>query len=598
MKNDGMRILYLIFFLFFTISGFSQSEQLARNYFDRGQFEKALNVYQKLLEVQPTSSTYFSGYLATLQQLEKYEKAGELLRHKLNTTANSPHYLVELGHNYELQKKNEQAQQFYSEALSAIESRPNYAFSIARTFEKYSLLERAISAYELGMKMNPDSQYSIQLARLYGEQGEIEKMFSNYIDLLGMNPDLLPAVSRIYGQFIIDDPANEANEIFRKLLLKRLQEDQNILYNEMLSWLFIQQKEFDKAFMQEKAIYRRGDKGLGKIMQLSTMARDEDQPETALEVLDFLIAETPREEIKIQAQQLRLNILRETLEKEKLPGLVAEYNQLFDLYGKGLKTLSLHIDYANFLAFDLDKKEEAKAQLQHFMDLGLGKLEEAAVKMALADILVLDEKFNQALIYYTQVQNLLENDVVAQSARFKVAKTSYFKGDFNWANIQLDVLKSATSQLIANDAMELSLLISENSLEDSTQAGLKKYARADLLSFQNRKEEAIVLLDSVLAEHKGEKIEDDALLKQAVLLEDTDEPSKAEENYLRLIEHYNDGVLADNAHFRLAELYAGTLSKPEKAQEFYEKIIFDFADSIYFVDARKKFRKLRGDAVQ
>ncbi len=155
-------------------------------------------------------------------------QAEKLLKDKVNNTANAPHYLVELGHNYELQDKSEQAEQLYNEALKAIESRPNYAFSIARTFEKYSLLDNAVSAYELGMKMNSDAEYYIQLARLYGEQGEIEKMFSNYIDVLGNNPNLLPGVSRIYGQFITDDPGNEANIIFRRLLLKKLQEDQNI----------------------------------------------------------------------------------------------------------------------------------------------------------------------------------------------------------------------------------------------------------------------------------------------------------------------------------------------------------------------------------
>ncbi|NJX17063.1 hypothetical protein HC176_16435, partial [Tamlana crocina] len=151
------------------------------------------------------------------------------------------------------------------------------------------------------------------LARLYGEQGQIEKMFSNYIDVLGSNPNLLPGVSRIYGQFITDDPANEANVIFRRLLLKRLQEDQNILYNEMLSWLFVQQKEFQKAFQQEKAIYRRGQQGLGSILRLTVMAREEGQSETALELLDFVIAETASEELKLQAHQLRLNVLQEIL---------------------------------------------------------------------------------------------------------------------------------------------------------------------------------------------------------------------------------------------------------------------------------------------
>ena len=594
-----MRFLYFLLILLFTgLSGYSQSEQLARNYFDRGEFEKAENIYEKLLKQEPYNASFFYGLIATYQQLEKYNQAEKLLKDRLNNTANSPHYLVELGHNYELQGNALKADEFYAEALRAIESRPNYAFSIARSFEKYSKLDRAVAAYELGMKMNPDTEYNIQLARLYGEQGEIEKMFSNYIDVLGSNPNLLPGVSRIYGQFITDDPANEANLIFRKLLLKKLQEDQNILFNSMLSWLFVQQKEYQKAFQQEKAIYRRSNQGLGSILRLTVIAREEGQPETALDVLDFIIAEAPNDDLKLQAHQLRLNILQETLPRNKFSEIEAGYNALFETYGKGSGMLSLHIDFANFLAFKQGKIPEAKNILNGFLDRDLKKFEEAALKMALADILVLDEKFNQALIYYTQVQNLVENDVIAQMARFKVAKTSYYKGDFNWATIQLDVLKSATSQLIANDAMELSLLISENSQDDSTRTALKKYARADLLAFQEKNAEAIKVLDSTLTQHKGENIEDDALLMQAKLYEEAREFSKAEKNYLAIIEHYKNGVLGDNAHFYLAELYAGKLNQPEKAQEFYENIIFNYADSIYFVDARKKFRQLRGDEIE
>lgn len=591
-----MRFIYtLLLIFFFVASGFSQTEQVAKNYFDQGQFEKALKIYEKLVEEDPGNTNHFFGLVATYQQLERFTEAEKLLQYKINNTANAPHYLVELGHNYELQKKREQAEQFYREALRAIESRPNFAFSIARTFEKYSLLDNAVAAYELGMKMNPDAEYSIQLARLYGEQGEIEKMFSNYIDVLGENPNLLPGVSRIYGQFITEDPENEANIIFKKLLLKKLQEDQNILFNEMLSWLFIQQKDFKKAFLQEKAIYKRSGQGLGPIMRLTVLANEEDQTDTALEVLEFLINEAPQEELKIQAHQLKLNILRETLPPKQFPEIETDYKNLLETFGKGMNTLSLQIDLANFLAFDLKRAEEAEKTLRYFLDKDLKQMEEAAVKMALADILLLTEKFNQSLILYSQIQNLIQNDVVAQMARFKVAKTSYYKGDFDWATIQLDVLKSATSQLIANDAMELSLLISENSIEDSAQNALKLFARADLLAFQGREEDAIVVLDSILTDHKGEKIEDDALLKQALLFEKGGEFEKAEANYLRLLQHYSLGVLGDNAHYRLAELYANELDQPEKAREFYEKIIFNYADSIYFVDARNKFRKMRGD---
>ena len=52
------------------------------------------------------------------------------------------------------------------------------------------------------------------------------------------------------------------------------------------------------------------------------------------------------------------------------------------------------------------------------------------------------QKFNQALVLYTQIQLGVKNSRLAQEARFKVAKTSYYKGDFDWAETQLKVLKS------------------------------------------------------------------------------------------------------------------------------------------------------------
>lgn len=594
-----MRSLYFVLVLLLcNFSGFSQTEQLAKNYFDQGEYEKALNVYQKLVKEEPQNPNYFFGLVATYQQLENFSEAEKILLDKVNTSSNMPHFLVELGHNYQLQRNSEKADYYYNEALQAIEARPNFAFMIARTFEKYSLLDRAVAAYEKGMNLNPDAKYHIQLARLYGEKGEIEKMFKNYIELLGNNPNLLPSVNRIYGQFITEDPSNEANETFRKLLVKKLQEDQNMLFNEMLSWLYVQQKEYKKAFLQEKAIYRRSGENIGAIMQLTLMARDGGEPATALEVLDFVVEETNSADIELQAQQIRMNVQQSMVDESEFPKIEKGYRKLLEEYSNNANILSLEIDFANFLAFDMGKIEEGKTVLREVQENEMEKFEEAAVKMALADILVLDEKFNQALLYYSQIQKLLNNDVIGQMAQYKVAKTSYYKGDFEWSEIQLDVLKAATSQLIANDAMELSLLISDNSREDSTNAALKKYARADLLAFQNNNKKAIDLLDTILIRHQGESIEDEALLKQGQLYEEEGEFEKAESNYLRLIQLHGDGILADNAHYNLAELYAGNLQNPQKAKEFYEKIIFNYADSIYFVDARKKYRALRGDYLE
>ncbi|WP_037317798.1 tetratricopeptide repeat protein [Salegentibacter sp. Hel_I_6] len=591
-----MRIALFFLVFIFSISGAqAQSEVLARNFFDQGEFEKALKTYEKLVAENPQNTSYFFGLVESHQQLENFEKAEELLRQKLNNSANNPTLLIELGHNYELQGNDERAQKFYAEALSAVDSRPNYAYSIARTFQKYSLLKNAAETYEKAMELNNELNYNLQLARIYGEQGKIEAMFKNYLELVEANPDFFAIANREFGKYISSDPSIEANTVFRRLLLTKLQQNPSLLYNEMLSWLFIQEQEFLKAFAQEKAIYRRSDKSLQSILSLAVIAREAEDYDAATEIVNYVIEEAPSENIVLQASQFLLKIRLENEGDKAYAEVEEKYRALFEEFGKGINTLALQIDFANFLAFKIDEKNTAISLLRELVEKTTRDFDKALVKLALADILVLQEKFNEALINYSQVQNLVKNVRISQNARFKVAKTSYFKGDFKWAKQQLDVLKSSTSQLIANDAMELSLLIEDNSIEDSTQTALKKYARADLLAFQEKNSEAIELLGEILNDHKGEKIEDEALLKQARLFEETEQFTAAKNNYLGIIENFNADILADNAHYYLAELYANRLEDPEKAKEYYEQIIFNFADSIYFVEARKKYRALRGD---
>ncbi len=576
----------------------AQSEQLAKNFFDQGEYEKSLKIYQELYKGNPANPNFFYGVVSAYQQMENFQDAESLLLDRLNRSANNPSILIELGHNYELQNKEGQATRLYEEALQSIEARPNYAYSIARGFEQYNLLEYAAKAYERAMETNSDRNYSLQLARIYGEQGKIEEMFSNYLDLIEDDMKFYGIANREFNRYISEDSQSEANIIFRKLLLKRLQEDPQLLYNEMLSWLFIQQKDFDKAFAQERAIFKRGEKSLQGILTLAVLAKEAESYDVAKEIISYAIEESPSRTFNLQARHFLLKIQLETAKAEEYSAVEQNFKSLLEEYSYAPETLDIQVDYANFLAFNLDQKEQAIELLKVLAEVTPDKFNLAKVKMAMADILVIQEKFNEALIYYSQIQNLVKNDVISQNARFKVAKTSYYKGDFKWAKTQLDILKSSTSQLIANDAMELSLLISDNSLEDSTQTALKKFAHADLLAFQKKNAEAIKALDSILINHKGEKIEDEALLSQAKLYEKEEDFKSAEKNYQIIIHTFNDDILADNAHYFLAELYANQLQDPEKAKSLYEQIIFNFADSIYFVEARKKFRMLRGDTIE
>jgi tetratricopeptide (TPR) repeat protein len=592
-----MRSILFLILLFIGNYAMAQSELLAKNYFDQGEYEKAIVIYEKLNTNNPGRLDFLFALVEANQQLENFEKAESLLKEKLSTHRNIPQIYVELGYNSSLQNKEEEAKQYYNQAISFVLDNPNYAYNIGHAFEQHSLLDEAIIVYERGMSLDAKKDFNAQLARIYGEQGNLDKMFAKYINMMENNPAYKSVSQRNFSMYITEDPNNDANVILRKALLTKLQENPAILYNELLSWLFIQQKEFKKAFTQEKAIFKRTEEDLTGITNLALITIAEKDYDNATEIITFVIENSSTPEAKLQGYQYLMKIALEKATPKDYETVEKQFEDLLTEYGMGVQTYLLQIDYNHFLAFKVGKVENAITNLKTLTQEKLTSYQEARVKMELADILVFDEKFNQALIYYSQIQNKVKSDVLAQEARFKVAQTSYFKGDFSWAQVQLDVLRKSASQLIANDAMQLSLMIRDNSLEDSTQTALKKYARADLLMLQNKNTEAITVLEDILTNHKGEKIEDEALLKQGELYERTKQFPKAESNYLKLIELYKEDILADDAHFKLAKLYENELQDPQKAKQLYEQIIFNYADSIYFVEARKKYRTLRGDAI-
>ncbi|WP_452232965.1 tetratricopeptide repeat protein [Lacinutrix sp. MEBiC02595] len=567
---------------------------MAKEYFKNGEFEKAQILYKKLYDKNPTNYIYLIQLAKTHQQLEHLEEAQELLQ---TSIIKYPALLVELGYNYQLKKDVENTNINYNKALEAVDIDVNAAYDIARAFEEHSLLDQAIITYEKAMQLKPAYNFNVQLARIYGEQGDVEKMFSSYINFIETNENYVNTIKRAFSEFISEDKNNPNNILLKKILLKKIQETPDLLFNNLLSWLFIQQKEYYKAFTQEKAIFKRNPESLYRIENVALIATNENQDAIAIEIFEYIIETSQDPEITLKTENNILKIKTKNADPKDYPDLNEKYINLLETYGKFAGTIPLQIAYAHFLAFHLNDTTQAIQFLKESLEQRLTTYQASEVKLELADILVFEEKFNEALIYYTQIQRSLKNSTISQEARFKVAKTSYYKGDFKWAESQLKILKSSTSQLIANDALDLKLLISDNKYEDSTQTALKLYAKADLYAYQHKTQEAINVLDKIMEAHKTETIIDQALYKQAQLFESKKQYQKAANNYAKIIKDYKEEILADDALFYLAKLYNDHLAQPEKAKELYEQIIFNHQDSIYFIEARKNFRMLRGDAI-
>ncbi|SDM41021.1 tetratricopeptide repeat protein [Kriegella aquimaris] len=591
------QFLFILAFCFVQLA-LAQDDFLAKQYFNDGDFEKAVVFYEKLLDKNPRRTDYAEALIACYQQLERYKDAEAFLLKAIKGDYAYPTLLIELGYNFTLQDLPDEATIYYEKAIAKIDENPNFGYGVGYRFQKYALLDQALKAYSKAMELNPKLDYNYHMARIYGEQGDIDKMYESYLRLISEGKTSKSNVLRNIDAFITADPENENNIKLKRVLLQHAQKDPDLLWNELLSWLFVQQKQYSSAFRQEKAIYKRMEgSSMQRMESLGDMAMKEGAVAVAKSIFEYIVENTNDEVTQLNAELNLIDIQILDADEKSLSEIQKRYDELIDIHRYKGKTLQLQIAYANFLTFKRDTPQAAIDILKKSLELPLNERGKAFIKLALGDILVYGKKFNEALIYFSQVQQNLKNDVLGQNARYKVAQTSFYKGDFDWALTQLKVLRSSTSQLIANDAMQLSLLISDNSLEDSTQTALKKYARADLLGYQNKTKEAIAVLDDILQNHKGEKIEDEALLKQGELLEQQKDYESAEFNYIKITEFYSNGILADDAHFALAELYRNIMHEPEKAKAQYEKIIYNYQDSYYFPQARKNFRMLRGDSI-
>jgi tetratricopeptide (TPR) repeat protein len=589
-----MKKLFLHTALFFSLVCFSQNEQLAQYYFEKGDFDKALISYQELSNSLPSNPSYFQRKIECMQQLLQFEPAEKEIQERFARSKQAT-LLVELGYNFQLQKNDVKAKKYYEEAIDRIRKNPNEVYSVANTFEKKVLLEYALKSYLTASELVPTYDFKYQTALLHGQLGNTDQMVIDFLEEAFENQQSTMMIQNQLTRYMSSDGDSKFNESLRKSLIVRVQKNQDVYWNQFLSWFYMQQKEFGKAFIQEKAIYKRNPESLTNIISLGQFAIEEGNQEAAAEAMNFVLENTTDVNIIVQAQSYLLKMKIDKAKETDFAAINAQFDALLKQYGVTPVTLPLQLNQAHFESFVIRNPTAGKAIIKRAMEMQLNQFEQAQCKMELADILLSEEKFNQALLYYSQIQENLQNNVMSHEASLKSAKTSYFKADFEWALKQFKELKSASTQLIANDALEYFLLINDNTVADSTQTALKQFAKGDYLLYQNRNQEAITQFQQILKSFKGQEIESVTLLRLGRVYEKLGDTTQALAQYQDIIEHHSDGIYVDEALYFSAEIYKNQLQQPDKAKAFYEKIIFGHQDSIYFIDARRKFRELRGD---
>lgn len=588
-----MKKIVVLFLLSFTLFVQAQSEQLAQNYFDRGEFEKAQIAYDELLKAQPNNFNYFQKTVECYQQLLQYEKAEKSIQERFDKYKQGS-LLVELGYNYQLQKMQDKANKQYNLALDKIRKNANEVYQIAYVFEKKTIIDFALQSYQIAIELEPKFNFNFQMALLYGQKGDTDMMIEKFLVESYVNPQNSIVIQNQLSRFMTEDATESFNAALKKALLVRVQKTQDLFWNQYLSWYYVQVKEYGKAFIQEKAIYKRDPESFSNIVNLGQLAIEENDDETAKEILGFVLENTKDLDLQIQSNAYLMEMKIKKSQPAEYAAINLELDNLIKEFGVSPYSLSLLKIKAHFVSFNLKKAEEGKIILKNVLEMPLKPNQVAEIKMELADILLFEEKFNQALLYYSQIENESNNSPIGQEASLKIAKTSYYKTDFSWAEHQVKVLKSASTQLIANDALDLFLLLNDSKSQDSLQVALKKFAKADFLLFQDKKQEALTAFQTILKENKDSEIEPVTLLRIGKIYETLNDFPQALSFYKQILEGHKECIYIDEANFYSAEIY-NKLNDAEKAKPLYEAIIMNHVDSIFFVESQKKYRRLRGD---
>ncbi len=600
-----MKLLFTTLFSLIVTSSllFGQESKLAQQYYKTGEYEKAGALYEKLYN-KNKNDFYFNRYIECQLSLERFEESEKAVKREIKRRPKEMQLFVTYGNILERQFKDNEAKEAYRDAIKNLKAEQFQITKLANAFQGLTKYDLAVETYERGAKlMGNDIIFAYNLGNLYRQMGDHEKMMEHFLNSLQHSPTRLANVQTNFQRFL-----NKDDYVYLKtLLFEKIQEDQEATqYLELLAWVFIQNKDYRGALRQLKALDRRMNENGGRVFNLAQIASSDKNYDVAISAYDYIQTEKgPASTYYIEAKRNSLRCSRNKVVDdfdytiEELKALELEYETFLDEFGRGTTTASIVAELANLEGLYLNDTNKAISLLNELINyIGLDPKTKAKSKLQLADYYLMNGEIWESTLLYSQVDKDFKDDLLGHEARYKNAKLSYFNGDFEWAQSQFKVLKASTSKLIANDALDLSVFIMDNLGLDTTAVSLGLYAEADLLVFQNKLVDAFVKLDSLLIQFPEHSLEDDVYYLQSKLYMKKRDYINVEKMLKQIIEKYPEEIRADNALFELAELYEIQFGKSEEAKALYEKIFLDFSNSTFAIEARKRFRILRGDDIQ
>ena len=592
------KTIFILIFILITLFSYSQDKYpLAIEYYKTQEFEKASVLFEDLYKKQKMKF-YFDYYIKCLIELEEFDVAERKIKKEIRKNKSDLSFKIDLGYVYLQKGEKKKANNEYQYVYKNLQSNKNSIVKIGYAFISKKEYEWAEKTYLKGRELVEYSFHN-ELANLYAIERKNNEMINEYLELLAENNSHYKNVKTRFSYYLDNDHKNEFADLLRKNILIKIQEKQLDIFNELLIWLFIQQKKFNSAFLQAKSLDKRNNENGVRVYKLAELSFENKEYKVANEAYNYVIKKGKHKPYYYKSKfglitVLYMQVLNGEIKTEKeIQNIENQYLSIINELGVNTRTIDIIVDLAHLQSFYLNKAENAINLLKQAIEIkNLDPLLKGKCEIELGNIFLLTNQPWSAILAFAKAEDINKHNEIGDNAKFNKAKTYFYLGNFKLAKAQFDILKGSTSKLIANNAFEISVLISEAIEEDSIYTPIEMYARADYLYFQNNINSANKTLDSIVKIFPQHSLCDDVYFLKYKIAFYNKNYTAASENLQYIIDNYFWDILGDKALFLLAELYDYQLNDKEKAKELYEKLMFDYTGSIYVTGARNRYREL------
>jgi len=584
-------------------------EQLGAEYYNRGDYEKALTYYKKLLDTKSDNPFIYERYYTSVLNVKDY-KGGETDLKKIIKRRNNsdPYVLIDLGYLYQLENKEKEAKKVFESVIDKLPFDINEVEKIATAFLRKEHSDYALNTYKKAqINFKQETIFISNIADIYLQRKEYQTFVNLYVGWMDKEPQAMDLIKSGLQESMNKD---EIYNQFKKEVLRRINDKpDDYYYADLMAWIFLQRKDFNGAYIQYKSIDKRLKEGGKRLVELGLIASNYGNYSAAENFLNAVVEQGKDAAYYYPAQKALLDIKYNKITKyadyttTDIQSLIDDYSNYLKNFGFD-KTESgeVILKLAEIKALYANQLQDAIQLLESSIDKMNNKSILGRLKLALGDYYLINDNIWESTLRYSQVEKMFPNEPLGHEAKYRNAKLAFYTGEFEWCKAQLTVLKGSTEELIANDALQLALLIDDYlDAADSSNTGannnLRLFAKADLLIFQNKFDLANKTMDSIKFFTGLNTLADDILMLKANISLKKKEYLSADSIFKQIYTDFPDGILSDDALYKSAVLNEETLKNTDKAKSLYEKIILEYKGSVFGVDAANRFRKLRGDVV-